>query len=299
MRDNLYRRAVELKKKALLILGAVIAAISFNLILIPGNIAPGGVSGIAVIINMLTKGLIPVGTLTAILNIPLFMAGYKVLGKSFVFRSLVGTLLFSVMIDLLSFPDWMMISDVIGLSTNGVINDYLLSSIWGGVTYGIGLGLIFRAGFTTGGTDIAARLLQRKFSWVSLGQLLLYMDIFILALVALTYEKPIAALYAGITIFLTTKLIDVVEAGLHYAKEVYVMTNRAEDIAKDVMTELDRGTTKIDGTGMYTGAHIDILVCVVYNRQLTAVRRIIDKHDPNAFIIIKDVREVEGLYSDL
>ena len=95
-------------------------------------------------------------------------------------------------------------------------------SIWGGVLYGMGLGLIFRAGFTTGGTDIAARLLQRKFSWLSLGQLLLTMDILILTLVAITYEKPVFALYAGITIFLTSKLIDVVEAGLHYAKKKYM-----------------------------------------------------------------------------
>jgi uncharacterized membrane-anchored protein YitT (DUF2179 family) len=288
-----------LKKILLLLLGAIIAGISFNLILIPGDIAPGGVSGIAVIINMLTKGLIPVGTLTAILNIPLFIAGYKVLGKSFIFRSFVGTILFSIMIDVLSVINWIGISDKIGLTTDGVVNDFILSSIWGGVLYGMGLGLIFRAGFTTGGTDIAARLLQRKFSWLSLGQLLLAMDILILTLVAITYEKPVFALYAGITIFLTSKLIDVVEAGLHYAKEVYVMTNKAEDIAKDVMTELDRGTTKMAGTGMYTGAHIDILICVIYNRQLTALRRIIDRHDPDAFIIIKDVREVEGLYSDL
>lgn len=165
--------------------------------------------------------------------------------------------------------------------------------------YGLGLGLIFRAGFTTGGTDIAARLLQRQFSWVSLGQLILFMDIFILTMAGITYKKPVVALYSGITIFITSKLIDTVEAGIHYAKEVYIMTDHAEEIAKAVMTELNRGTTKLVGTGMYSGAKVDILLCVIYNRQLSSLRRIINKFDHDAFIIINDVREVQGLYSDL
>ena len=288
-----------MKKYILLIVGAITAALSLNIILLPGGIAPGGVSGIAVILNILTKGFLPVGTVTIILNIPLFIAGYKIIGKKFVYKSFVGTILFSILVDALSIQDWSVVSDIIGITNEGVISDYILCTIWGGLFYGLGLGLIFRAGFTTGGTDIAARLLQRRFAWISLGQLVLYMDIFILMIVALTYEKPVAALYAGISIFITSKMIDTVEAGLHYAKEVYIMTNKATEIAQDVMRELDRGTTKLDGKGMYTGAHIDILICVIFNRQLTGLRKIIDKHDKNAFIIINDVREVAGLYKDL
>lgn len=264
-----------MKKILMLLFGSVIAAISFNLILIPGNIAPGGVSGIAVILNMLTRGFLPVGTMTVILNIPLFITGYKVLGKPFVIKSIIGTILFSTMIDILSIQNWTYLSDIIGLTTEGKVNDSILSSISGGVLYGLGLGLIFRAGFTTGGTDIAARLLQRQFSWVSLGQLILFMDIFILTMAGITYKKPVVALYSGITIFITSKLIDTVEAGIHYAKEVYIMTDHAEEIAKAVMTELNRGTTKLVGTGMYSGAKVDILLCVIYNRQLSSLRRII------------------------
>lgn len=288
-----------MKKVIILVLGAIIAGISFNLILIPSQIAPGGVSGLALIIYKLTGGIIPVGVMTAILNIPLFIAAYKILGKSFVVRSFVGTILFAVMIDIMSIPNWTGLSDIIGLSEDGIVRDYLLSSIWGGVIYGIGLGMIFRAGFTTGGTDIAARLLQKKFSWITLGQLILFMDVIILVVVAFTYDKPIFALYAGITIFITSQLIDTVEAGLHYAKEVLIMTRNADEIANAVITELNRGTTRIEGVGMYSKKNIDLLVCVIYNRQLTALRQIIDKYDPEAFVVIKDVREVKGLYKEI
>lgn len=283
-----------IKKAILITAGAFVAALGLNLFLEPHSIAPGGVSGVAVLIHQLAGGKISVGILTILLNVPLFLLGYRELGKTFVFKSIVGTVLYSVMIDL-SVYCVKPLRRLLSAERYGTGGHTMLYAIWGGLLMGIGFGLIFRGGATTGGTDIGARLLQRRMSWMSLGQLMLFLDILFLFVVALIYRTLIAAMYTGIAVFISSKMIDVVEAGVNYAKEIYIFTEQPLPLAEEIMQQLKRGVTKLNGEGMYTGKPVSILWCVVYNRQVPQLRRIVERHDPAAFIIVNEVRETKGM----
>lgn len=275
--------------------GAFVTSLGLNLFLEPSGIAPGGISGVAVLINKIAGGRIPVGVLTLILNIPLFIAGYKELGKEFIIKSAVGTILYSVMLDVTVYLVEPM-QRFFSTENYGEVGHTMLYAIWGGLLMGMGFGLIFRGGATTGGTDIGARLLQKRMSWLTLGQLVLSLDVVFLLVVALTYRSILAAMYTGIAVFVSSKVIDIVEAGVNYAKEIYIFTEKPELLASEILRQLERGVTKLNGEGMYTGKPVDILWCVVYNRQVPQLRRIVDRHDPNAFIIVNEVRETKGLH---
>lgn len=282
-------------KAALIVAGAFVTSLGLNLFLEPSGIAPGGISGVAVLINKIAGGRIPVGVLTLILNIPLFIAGYKELGKEFIIKSTVGTILYSVMLDVTVYLVEPM-QRFFSTENYGEAGHTMLYAIWGGLLMGMGFGLIFRGGATTGGTDIGARLLQKRMSWLTLGQLVLSLDVVFLLVVALTYRSILAAMYTGIAVFVSSKVIDIVEAGVNYAKEIYIFTEKPELLASEILRQLERGVTKLNGEGMYTGKPVDILWCVVYNRQVPQLRRIVDRHDPNAFIIVNEVRETKGLH---
>lgn len=282
-------------KAALIVAGAFVTSLGLNLFLEPSGIAPGGISGVAVLINKIAGGRIPVGVLTLILNIPLFIAGYKELGKEFIIKSAVGTILYSVMLDVTVYLVEPM-QRFFSTENYGEAGHTMLYAIWGGLLMGMGFGLIFRGGATTGGTDIGARLLQKRMSWLTLGQLVLSLDVVFLLVVALTYRSILAAMYTGIAVFVSSKVIDIVDAGVNYAKEIYIFTEKPELLASEILRQLERGVTKLNGEGMYTGKPVDILWCVVYNRQVPQLRRIVDRHDPNAFIIVNEVRETKGLH---
>ena len=282
-------------KAALIVAGAFVTSLGLNLFLEPSGIAPGGISGVAVLTNKIAGGRIPVGVLTLILNIPLFIAGYKELGKEFIIKSAVGTILYSVMLDVTVYLVEPM-QRFFSTENYGEAGHTMLYAIWGGLLMGMGFGLIFRGGATTGGTDIGARLLQKRMSWLTLGQLVLSLDVVFLLVVALTYRSILAAMYTGIAVFVSSKVIDIVEAGVNYAKEIYIFTEKPELLPSEILRQLERGVTKLNGEGMYTGKPVDILWCVVYNRQVPQLRRIVDRHDPNAFIIVNEVRETKGLH---
>lgn len=273
-----------IKNLLLLICGSFVAGVGLNLFLEPFGIAPGGLSGVAVLISHIAGDIIPVGLLTFLLNIPLFIPGYKYLGREFILKSVIGTVMFSVAIDVTSF----FVGKLQG-------EDILLYALWGGAAIGLGFGMIFRGGASTGGTDIAARLLQRKISLLTIGQAVLWFDIIFLVIVAVVYRSVESAFYTGIAVFVSSKVVDFVEAGINYAKEVCVFTEKPDGIAQEIMSKLERGVTKVDAEGMYTGNKKYMLICVVYNRQVSEVRHIVDKYDPDAFITIKEVRETKGL----
>lgn len=273
-----------IKNLLLIICGSFVAGVGLNLFLEPFGIAPGGLSGVAVLISHITGDKIPVGLLTFLLNIPLFIPGYKYLGREFILKSVIGTVLFSVAIDVTSF----FVGKLPG-------EDVLLYALWGGAAIGLGFGMIFRGGASTGGTDIAARLLQRKISLLTIGQAVLWFDIIFLVIVAVVYRSVESAFYTGIAVFVSSKVVDFVEAGINYAKEICVFTEKPDGIAQEIMSKLERGVSKVDAEGMYTGKKKYMLICVVYNRQVSEVRHIVDKYDPDAFITIKEVRETKGL----
>lgn len=273
-----------IKNLLLIICGSFVAGVGLNLFLEPFGIAPGGLSGVAVLISHITGDKIPVGLLTFLLNIPLFIPGYKYLGREFILKSVIGTVMFSVAIDVTSF----FVGKLPG-------EDVLLYALWGGAAIGLGFGMIFRGGASTGGTDIAARLLQRKISLLTIGQSVLWFDIIFLVIVAVVYRSVESAFYTGIAVFVSSKVVDFVEAGINYAKEICVFTEKPDGIAQEIMSKLERGVSKVDAEGMYTGKKKYMLICVVYNRQVSEVRHIVDKYDPDAFITIKEVRETKGL----
>ena len=273
-----------IKNLLLIICGSFVAGVGLNLFLEPFGIAPGGLSGVAVLISHIAGDIIPVGLLTFLLNIPLFIPGYKYLGREFILKSVIGTVMFSVAIDVTSF----FVGKLQG-------EDILLYALWGGAAIGLGFGMIFRGGASTGGTDIAARLLQRKISLLTIGQAVLWFDIIFLVIVAVVYRSVESAFYTGIAVFVSSKVVDFVEAGINYAKEVCVFTEKPDGIAQEIMSKLERGVSKVEAEGMYTGNKKYMLICVVYNRQVSEVRHIVDKYDPDAFITIKEVRETKGL----
>jgi len=269
----------------LMLLGSLFVSFALNQVLKPAGFVPGGVTGIATVVHSLSGGKIPIGALQFTLNIPLFIWGWKTLGRSFIIRSLIGTAMASIAVDALSFTAnyWVLETDPI------------LAAIAGGIALGTGYGLVFRTGATTGGTDIIGRILQSRLNYMTLGQILLIFNIIFMAFVALSYKSISAALYTGVAVFISSKVVDQVEGGVNYAKEIYLVSDKADEIGADIIKELGRGATVFTGRGLYTGREHSVLWVVVYNRQLPKVREIAARHDPNVFLAIKDVREAKGL----
>lgn len=271
-------------KAVLILTGALVAGLGINMFLEPIGIAPGGISGIAVVISYIFRGKLPVGVLTFILNLPLFIIGYKCIGRQFILKSVIGTALFSFMLDLTSSFGNLLKGD-----------NKLLYALWGGAAIGCGFGMIFRGGASTGGTDIIARLMQKKINMMTMGKAVLWLDFIFLAIVAFVYKSIEAALYTGVAVFVASKVVDTIESGINYAKEVVVFTEQPEEMSKEIINRLRRGVSVIEAKGMYSKQKKYMVVCVVYNRQVTDLRKIVNKYDSNAFVIIKEVRETTGL----
>ena len=260
-----------------ILLGALIGGAAYPLFLMPNRIAPGGITGIATILNFLLKW--PVGTVSLVMNIPLFLIGYKTMGRIFAFRSLVATVLFSMFIDVLPLQP--------------VINDPMLGALYGGVLLGIGLGLIMRGGATTGGSDMIARMVHKHFSFISTGAFLFAID-FAVVLAASALIGISEALYALISIFLSAKVMDVVIIGFSANKACFVISARWQEISARIMKDMDRGVTQLTARGGYTGEERPTLLCVISRSEITAFKRILREEDENAFVIIVEAHEAIG-----
>ena len=262
---------------AQILLGALIGGAAYPLFMTPNRIAPGGITGVATILNHLLHW--PVGTVSLILNLPLFMISYKAMGKVFAFRSLVATVAFSLFIDILPLKP--------------MTNDPLLGALYGGVLLGIGLGLIMRGGATTGGSDMIARMVHKRFSFISTGAFLFAID-FAVVLAAGLLIGTSEALYALINIFLTAKVMDVVIIGFSSNKACFVISSRWQEISQRIMKDMDRGVTQLTARGAYTGAERPTLLCVISRSEITAFKRILREEDESAFVIIVEAHEAIG-----
>lgn len=260
-----------------ILIGSLIGGVAYPMFLTPNRIAPGGITGIATILNFLLKW--PVGTVSLVLNIPLFLIGYKTMGRIFAFRSLVATILFSVFIDVLPLQP--------------VINDPMLGALYGGVLLGVGLGLIMRGGATTGGSDMIARMVHKRFSFISTGAFLFAID-FAVVLAASALIGISEALYALISIFLSAKVMDVVIIGFSSNKACFVISSRWQEISARIMKDMDRGVTQLTARGGYTGEERPTLLCVISRSEITAFKRILREEDENAFVIIVEAHEAIG-----
>ncbi|MCL6639324.1 MAG: YitT family protein [Firmicutes bacterium] len=260
-------------------LGVILTALGLDLFLVPNKIAAGGVSGLATVFHYLTGA--PVGMTMLALNVPLFALGIYRLGLKFGFRSLYGTVSLSLVVDALA-PH-------LPVPTH----DPLLAGIFGGVLTGLGLGLVFRYRGTTGGTDLAAAIL-RTYTGANVGQLLFLVDGMVVMLAGFAFRSWELAMYALITIFVTAWLIDLVQEGISYTKAFFIISQKADEIAAVVLQELNRGATALKGRGMYTGMERDVLLVVVNRSEVTRLKDLIYRVDPQAFVILADVHEVLG-----
>ncbi len=259
------------------LLGALVMTLGLNMFLIPNKIASGGVSGLGIILFHTFN--IPVGLTILLSNIPLFIAAGKFLGMKFVVRSLAGTFFLSAFVEILGFLPVL-------------TTDLLLASIYGGIILGVGLGLVFRSGGSTGGTALASQLIKYFFG-LSTGQSLLGIDFIIIALAGLVFSAELA-MYALISLFVTSKVIDFVQEGLGFSKACYIISNNGPKIARAILTDLDRGVTVLKGEGGFTGREKDILLCVVSQAEVSSLKRIVWNIEPDSFVIVSNVHEVLG-----
>ena len=268
---------------AIIVCGTLIMALSLNIFLIPNKIVTGGASGIGTILYYATG--IGAGTWMLIINIPLFFAGFKALGKHSMIRTSAATVLLSLFTD---------ITDGITLQSF----DPVISSVYGGAMMGCGIGIIFLTSSATGGSDLAVKQLEKRFSMLSSGQLLLVIDAVIIISSAFVFKNYNAALYGFLSLYISGVLIDIITGGVNFAKAVYIISGKHEDIKRAVTGDLDRGVTVIDASGGYTGRPRPILFCVITKGEVVRLKAIVKNTDPNAFVIITDAKEVmgEGFY---
>ncbi len=267
-------------KYALVALGSALFAAGFQFFLYPNSIIVGGVSGIAMIINYLVG--LPVGIMTIVLNIPLFIIAWKHFGGKFIVSSLVGMLLSSVFVDVLAVIDY------------SPTDDMLLACLIGGAIKGLGLGLIYYAGATTGGTDIIAKFVRLRFPYINFGTIVLLTDAVIIIAFAAIFDRVEAAMYAVIAMFVVSKVIDLVLYGIDNSSVCYIISENSEQLVKDITDKLHRGVTILTGEGAYSHRDKQVLLCVIKRTQIADIRKIIKSIDENAFFIVSDAKNVFG-----
>lgn len=261
-------------------LGCAIFAVGFNLFLVPNNMNAGGISGLAMILVELL-GFGSVGAITAIMNLPLFIFGGLKIGKKFFVGSLIGTLASSAFMDLL-----------VGLPHPET--DPLLASLYGGLLCGLGLGVVFSTGASTGGSDIIVRLLKLKYQNVPIGTINIFFDAAVATLTGLVFMDMTKALYSGVVIFVSGQVIDAVVYRFDYSKVVMIISGQHEAIAKKIGTELDRGATYLHGEGSYSNRDVKVIFTVVKKQQIADLKRLVVEIDPNAFIVVQEAHQVLG-----
>lgn len=264
----------------LIFVGTFLTAIGLDMFLIPNKIAAGGVSGIATIIHYVAH--FPVGVTMLAINIPLFLVGIKKLGVGFGIRSLFGTVALSVMIDAMA-----------SMNLPVPTKDPLLASIYGGIITGVGIGIVFRARGTTGGTDLAAAIVN-NYMKLSVGVVLFVIDASVIVAAGIVFKSAELALYALLTVFLTSRVIDVVQEGFGYAKAAIIISQKPDEVSDAILNKLDRGATALRGRGMYTGTDRDVILAVVTRAEVTVLKELVQSIDPKAFVILTDVHEVLG-----
>lgn len=264
---------------ALITIGAFIYAVAISLFLDPNKLAPGGVSGLAIIINHYTS--FSTGMMTLIINIPLMILGIWKFGLKFFVSTIVATTLGSIFIDVLA-------------PIGAIADDRILCAVVGGALIGISLGFIFKAGATTGGTDIVARLIKLRFPHVETGSLFMAIDSVVVAASAIAFKDVEVALYAAICVFLTGKVFDLVLYGTQEAKLLIIISDKENEIAERLLNDIDTGMTYLHGVGGYSEKNKKVIMCAIKKQMLPKVEDMIKEIDLNAFIIVTSANEIVG-----
>lgn len=277
-RDLTYNTKREMLKEYIYVMiGAAIVAITFNVFLLPNRVASGGVSGISTILDAVV-GWEPAYVQWAF-NIPLFIAGVVFLGKQFGAKTLAGTIFLPFVVFLTKdFGAW--------------TNDPLLASLFGGIGVGLGLGIVFKGKASTGGTDLAAQIIN-KYTGMSLGTCVAIIDGLIVLTAAIVFDIE-RGLYALLALYVTSKTIDLVQVGLGRTKMTMIITEKQYEVREGILNKIDRGVTKLTAYGGYTDNERPILMCVVDQTEFTKLKQLVKSIDPTAFIIVTDASEVLG-----
>lgn len=269
----------------LIVTGAFILASGFVFFINPYNIVPGGVYGIGIVVHHLIPA-IPVGTFGLALNIPLTLLGIKILGPKFGFKTVLGMILTSVFMDGLT--------QIVGEEDPlHLQDDLLLSSIFGGIVIGFGLGLIFKSRATSGGSDIIA-MITAKFTRLPLGQLLMVIDSIIVLIGLIVFRDWKIPLYSWIVIFITGKVIDITLDGINYDKALFIVSDKHEQIRECILKDLDRGGTYFKSEGLFSNQPKNVIFTVITRRELATLERMIQQIDPKAFLTVMNTSEILG-----
>ena len=263
-----------------ILLGCVLFSLGFNLFLIPNGLNAGGISGLAMLFVHVT-GVGSIGLVTAAANLPLFALGGVKVGKKFAIGSLLGLILSSTLIDLLAMIP-------------APRTEPLVGAIYGGVLCGLGMGIVFSQGASTGGSDIIVRLLKLRWQNVPIGMINMFFDLTVVTLTGLVYRDIGTALYSGVVIYLTGQVIDAVVYRFDYSKVVLIISKDYQSIAKMITSELGRGVTYLNGEGYYTGTKTKVVLAAVKKQQMAELKRLVVETDPDAFIIVQEAHQVLG-----
>jgi len=271
-----------IKNYSLIIIGAFIMASGFVLFITPHKIVPGGVYGISIVLHYIFDT--PVGLTALFFDVPLTLIGIKVLGPRFGMKTVVGFTATALFMDTLTY--------LYGAQAL-VPDDPLLSSIFGGLLVGIGLGLIFKSRATSGGTDIVAMMIS-KYTKMPVGQLLIIIDSVIVILGLVVFQDWRIPLYSLIVIFITGKVVDIILEGMNYDKVLFIISEKHKEIGDKIVKDLNRGGTFLKGEGMYTGSDKSIAFVVVNRREMTMLQDYIHHIDPKAFVTVLNSNEILG-----
>ncbi len=265
----------------IIVVGSIVYAVGFQFFMYPNSIVSGGVVGIAMIINYFSH--LPVGVLTIILNLPLFIVAWRHFGLDFMVSSFVGMALSSAFVDLLAM-------------TNIVLtDDLMLAGIVGGAIKGAGLGIIYYVGASTGGIDIIAKMLRKCFAHINFGTIVLILDFFIIGAYALVLGRYETSMYSIIAMIVTTKLIDLVLYGMDNSSICYIISEKSDVLTKNIVSgHLKRGVTILNGEGAYSHHAKQVIMCVIKRTQFTELKKLVKSVDENAFFIVTDAKNVFG-----
>lgn len=270
----------ELKFVGTILLGCTVFSLGFDLFLDPNNINVGGITGIAMILRELL-GFGSIGAYFAAINIPLFLLGYKELGRRFFIGSMLGMLFSTVLLDLLTIIPVPKI-------------DLMLAALYGGGLTGLGLGLVFMAGASTGGSDIMAKLLRKRFRRLKLSRLMLILDIITVTLTGVVFHDITRTLYSALPLYVSALVMDSVIYGLDYSSMALIISDKYSEIVAEIARKLERGTTLLDAHGGYHGDSRQVVMCAIRHRQITELKDLVSRIDPNAFMILQDAHQVLG-----
>jgi uncharacterized membrane-anchored protein YitT (DUF2179 family) len=263
------------------IIGAMLFSLGFDLFLIPHGLNAGGVTGFAMVVGHMLGLDSFVGVISIIINLPLFILGGVKIGKRFFVGSLIGMAVSSVFIDVFALIPAPQV-------------DVLLAIIYGSVMWGVGIGMVFASGASTGGSDIVVRLLKLRFRNVPVGQISMMIDLTVAVLTGIVFNNIVNTLYIGVAVFLTTKIMDMVIYRFDYSKVALIITKEHEKVAQVISDNLGRGATYLHGQGTYTGADTKVVLTAIKRQQLAELKDIVIQIDPNAFIIVQEAHQVLG-----